>query len=87
MLNYPVFVLKSGILTYSVKMVPVPAPSSHEHPQKGYLAKGVIGLPWKLGLRTNISRKSKASSSNRIILFNSCNNSLFAGTTLTLHKS
>jgi len=42
---------------------------------------------WKLGLRTKISRKSELSSLTPINWFNSCNDSLFAGMTLTLYKS
>jgi len=43
--------------------------------------------PWKLGLRTKISRKPEVSSKVSIRLLNCCNDGLFAGMTLTLHNT
>ena len=43
--------------------------------------------PWKLVKEPKIYRKPEASSLIPINWFNSCNQSLFAGMTLTLHKS
>jgi len=70
-----------------VEITPVLAPSSHGLPQKGYGAKWAIALPWKLVTRTKLCRKRQANSLIPIIWFSSCNNSLFSGMMLTLHKS
>jgi len=54
--------------------------------------KRTLAPPWEiecltLSVRAKISRKRKVSSLIPIISFNSCNDSIFAGMTLTLHKS
>ena len=50
---------------------------------------GEMGIcpPWKLGLWIKISEKPEYSSLISINWFNSCNDSLFASITLTLHKN
>jgi len=46
-----------------------------------------ISPPWKLGRRSKNSNKPEISRLIPIYLFNSCNDSLFADKTLTLHMS
>jgi len=46
-----------------------------------------ISLPWELGLRSEISGKREIMNLIVIIWVNSCNDSLFADMTLTLHKT
>ena len=83
----PAFVLKSWIFN----ALGGNCPQSLHPPPSVFLqtccgAKQTIVFSWKLEIRTKICRKPKANSLISIIWFDSSNNSLFVGMTLTLHK-